>query len=93
MLEWLLIVNMLENRHHSKHIIIKSSSWIESKNYIYQIQKAFLAVKVINDKKVILIRKMHEYLVILLALSFLFNSFGNYLKMHPTTKQLSFNIY
>lgn len=51
MLEWLLIVNMLENRHHSKHIIIKSSSWIESKNYIYQIQKAFLAVKVINDKK------------------------------------------
>lgn len=51
MLEWLLIVNMLEDRHHSKHIIIKSSSWTESKNYIYQIQKAFLAVKVINDKK------------------------------------------
>lgn len=51
MLEWLLIVNMLQNRHHSKHIIIKSSSWTENKIYFYQNQKAFLEVKVNNDKK------------------------------------------
>lgn len=44
-------------------------------------------------KNVILIRKMHEYFVVLPAFSFLFNSFENYLKMHPPTKQLSLNIY
>ena len=51
MLEWLLMVNMLQNRHHSKHIIIKSSSWTENKICFYQNQKEFLEVKVNNDKK------------------------------------------